>query len=296
LFASLSAADRGRAESRKSSETLMFVQIGIVCGVIVFLVTICAVFAHQNKMKMKEDQKLEEMYLRNLVTHSEKIIEEELEMDSWEVKNDEEAEEEAEKEDEDENLSWIDELLDVQERLREEECDFDHNSNSQMFSPVSKEHYNNYSRGYSFGSEPVRSQEYNNTVYTEQNNKYNYHFHGYCFGSEPVRFQEYSNTVYNEQNNFNNDNYCYEDDSPEHFFEGSEENNLPVSPASAQNQSTKYYQETEYIPNLPSAAGDCSYPDEKEISLQIVIEKSQEADYYYDISLIDPTSRVKEEN
>jgi hypothetical protein len=76
LFSSISAADRDRAEHRKSSETLMFVQIGVVCGVIVFLVAICGVFAYQHKMKLKENEKLEELYLRNLIIHSEKIIEE----------------------------------------------------------------------------------------------------------------------------------------------------------------------------------------------------------------------------
>jgi hypothetical protein len=193
LFSSLSAADRSRTGVRKSSETLMSVQIGIVCGVILLLVAICGVFSYQNKMKLKEDEKLEEIYLNNLVFRSEKIIDEELEMDSWEEVNNEEEEEEAveeeperEDEDEDEDLSWFDELFEAEERFEEDESS-DLSSDSQSITPVSKEH-NNYSLDFSCESEPVHSQEYNN-----------------------------NNNVYNEHKN----NCSDEDDSLEHSFESS---------------------------------------------------------------------------
>jgi hypothetical protein len=60
----------------------MFIQIGIVGGVLVFFFAIWGALTYQNKIKMKEDEKLEELFLQNLLNRSEMLIEQELEMDS----------------------------------------------------------------------------------------------------------------------------------------------------------------------------------------------------------------------
>jgi hypothetical protein len=75
-----------------SSRNFKFVQIAIAGGVILFLLAIGGALAYQNKLKTKEDEKLEELFLQNLLNHSEMMIEKELEMDSWEA-DDNDAEE-----------------------------------------------------------------------------------------------------------------------------------------------------------------------------------------------------------
>jgi hypothetical protein len=157
LFSSISSAHRGRTGYKRSSQTLMFVQIGFVYGVIVLVLVICGVFAYQNKIKIKEDEKLEELFFRRLLIQSEKNIERELEMDSWEENEVDEEAEGAAANNVDEDLSWFEEHLEAEERLREDDTD----NHRHMIIPVSHElNSDDHSRDQSLGSEPVGSQEY----------------------------------------------------------------------------------------------------------------------------------------
>jgi hypothetical protein len=76
-----------------NSRNFKFVQIAIAGGVFLFLLAIGGALAYQNKLKTKEDEKREELFLQNLLNHSEMMIEKELEMDSGEEENDDEEQE-----------------------------------------------------------------------------------------------------------------------------------------------------------------------------------------------------------
>jgi hypothetical protein len=119
LFSSTSLRNSGRTGYKKSSDNLVFVQIGIVSGVIILLLIIYGVFTYQHKIKMKEDEKLEQLFLRRLLIHSEMIIERELEMDSWEENEEDEEEEGTEEENKDEDLSWLEEVPEAEEGAEE---------------------------------------------------------------------------------------------------------------------------------------------------------------------------------
>jgi hypothetical protein len=81
-----------------NSRNFKFVQIAIAGGVFLFLLAIGGALAYQNKLKTKEDEKREQLFLQKLLNHSEMMIEKELEMDSWEEEEDEDDDEEQEHE------------------------------------------------------------------------------------------------------------------------------------------------------------------------------------------------------
>jgi hypothetical protein len=76
-----------RNDKNGNSDELSLVQIGVVSGVILLLLSICVVLSYQKKLQEKEDEKLEELFLLKLCRHSEIVIEKELEMDSEEERN-----------------------------------------------------------------------------------------------------------------------------------------------------------------------------------------------------------------